>query len=358
MARNREILGIAAAGASSCLGGVSVVATRAVVGLLDPATLAALRYGIGAICLAAVLRLLRRPAPARSDLPAVILLGVLFFTAFPVLFNVSLSYTTAARGSLALSTLPFLTLLVAAALRAEKLAWRKVAGVALAIAGVATALGDRLAVGGTIAKGDLFMIATAGCGALYNVLSRPYLARIPALSYTTVGMTAGALAGIVWAGTAGDPARVVALPAWGWGVVVFLGVGGAALTFFLWSYGLEHTTPTRVATTVALNPVVSLVLGALVLDEPAPPRLALGIVAILAGIILVGSAPGTIRACANALRRRLHKRHRTRRDLRILARLDRATLEDNRATLEHAGFGRLFGDRKCARPYWWLARDD
>ena len=42
-----------------------------------------------------------------------------FFAAFFVVYNLALSFTTAARGALALSTLPLLTMLVAAALGAS-----------------------------------------------------------------------------------------------------------------------------------------------------------------------------------------------------------------------------------------------
>ena len=44
----------------------------------------------------------------------VLVIGVLFFGVFMGLFNLSLRYTTAARGALALSTLPLLTMAVGA----------------------------------------------------------------------------------------------------------------------------------------------------------------------------------------------------------------------------------------------------
>jgi drug/metabolite transporter (DMT)-like permease len=340
----KDHLGAAAACLSSCLGGASVVATRAVVGLLDPATLAALRFGIGALCLVALVTMLGRPWPARRDLLPILVLGLLFFTGFPYLFNLSLSYTTAARGSLALSTLPFLTLLVAAALRGERITAGKLAGVAAAICGVVIALGGRIDDDASLRIGDLLMVATALCGAFYNVLSRPYLSRTPALSYTTLGMIAGALASTVWAFAAGAPARAVVLPAWAWSTVVFLGIGGAALTFFLWSYGLEHSTPTVVATTVTLNPVVSILLGNALLGEPMPGRLAVGLVAIVAGIALVsGTGAPWLDRLAHLQRRRA--------DARLLGQLDTGTLRD-------VGLlGRVPRDR-LARPFWWLSWDE
>ncbi|HEX2116871.1 MAG TPA: EamA family transporter [Alphaproteobacteria bacterium] len=341
----KDLLGAAAACLSSCLGGASVVATRAVVGQLESATLAALRYGLGALCLLLLVFALRHKWPERRDLLPIVLLGMLFFTGFPYLFNLSLSYTTAARGSLALSTLPFLTLLVAAALRRERITSGKLAGVVAAICGVVIALGDRVADDAALRMGDLLMVATALCGAFYNVLSRPYLARTPALTYTTTGMIAGAGASTLWALAVGAPERIFELPAWAWSAVAFLGVGGAAFTFFLWSYGLEHTTPTVVATTVTLNPVVAIVLGNLMLGEPVPGRLALGILAILAGLALVsGRGVPWVERLARLQRRRY--------EARLLSRLDTRTLRD-------VGLlGRVPRDRhRLARPFWWLPTD-
>jgi drug/metabolite transporter (DMT)-like permease len=45
-------------------------------------------------------------------------LGVVYFALFFFLYNLAMSFTTAARGSLALATLPLTTMLVAAALGA------------------------------------------------------------------------------------------------------------------------------------------------------------------------------------------------------------------------------------------------
>jgi drug/metabolite transporter (DMT)-like permease len=68
------------------------------------------------------------------------MLGVIYFAMFFFLYNLSLSFTTAARGSLALATLPLTTMLVAAALGKESLTVRKTIGVLTAVVGVALAL--------------------------------------------------------------------------------------------------------------------------------------------------------------------------------------------------------------------------
>ena len=136
------------------------------------------------------------------------------------------------------------------------------------------------------------MVATALCGALFNVLSRPYLRRYPALSFTAAAMVAGAAAMVALAFVTGSPGRLAGLDAGQWGAVAFLGVAGAALTFYLWCYGLERTTPTGVAVTVALNPVVALALGVGLLGEPWGWPLLVGLAAVAGGVVLVNAQPG------------------------------------------------------------------
>lgn len=97
-------------------------------------------FGIGVVLLLPATLLARERLPTARNLPTVALLGLLFFGLFPVLFNAALARTTAARGALALSTLPLLTMLAAAALGAERMTARKAAGVLVATAGVGLAL--------------------------------------------------------------------------------------------------------------------------------------------------------------------------------------------------------------------------
>jgi drug/metabolite transporter (DMT)-like permease len=209
----KEWAGVLAACVSSALGGTAVVATRAVVGQIDPLALAALRHLIGAACLLPLALSRGRARPARADWPAVAGLGLLFFGLFPYLFTLSLSMTTAARGSLALSTLPLVTLGVAAFLGAERLTGGKLAGVLVALTGVALALSGRMAgVPDGAWRGDLVMVGAALVGAVYNVRSRPCLARYPAVVFTAWAMAAGAAAPplvVVVEQTAGRDRRAV-----------------------------------------------------------------------------------------------------------------------------------------------------
>src|SRR6476620_11462438 len=106
-----------------------------------------------------------------------------------------MSYTTAARASLALATLPLHTMVVGALLGIEPLTKRKSIGVGIAVLGVIAALASGLSAAPAGAwRGELIMTGAVLCMAFYNVWSRPFIQRSSALGYLTVGMGTGAAA--------------------------------------------------------------------------------------------------------------------------------------------------------------------
>src|SRR5579864_7338360 len=111
-ARLNEWFGVLIAIVSSSLGGTAAAVTRYLVSGADPLTLAILRWGIGFCVVLPIAIVLRVRWPQRSDWPGVIGLGLCFFGLFFVLYNIAIGYTTAARASLALATLPLQTMLV------------------------------------------------------------------------------------------------------------------------------------------------------------------------------------------------------------------------------------------------------
>jgi drug/metabolite transporter (DMT)-like permease len=281
---------LAAALLSSALGGSAAAVTRYVIGASDPVTLAAFRFGIGFLFILPLALAMHASWPRSSDWLAVALLGVLFFCLFFVVYNVALSYTSAARGSLALSTLPLTTMIVAALFRKESLTKRKTAGVLLAIGGVAIALWTGLGDAPPDAwRGDLVMAAATLCMALYNVWSKPLMMRSSMLGFLATGMGFGAAASIALAWFAGGFQSTLAFTGAHWAAVICLGVFGGAAAFYLWVYALERTTPTRVANTMTVNPIAASLLAAVLVGEPLGAHLLLGIGAVAAGIWLAST---------------------------------------------------------------------
>ncbi len=277
--------GVAIALLSSSLGGGAAVATRFLITGADPLTLATVRFGGGALLILPLALLLRPKWPTRADWPAVAGLGFLFYAVFFVFYNLALSYTTVARGTLALSTLPLMTMLVGAILRIEPLTWRKSLGVLFAMAGVILALTASLKAAPAGAwRGDLIMAGATLCMALYSVFARPFIGRSSALGFLAAGMTVGGGALIALSLATGRLATLATFnEAQAW-TSLYLAAGGGALAFFLWVLALTRASPTRVTNTITINPLIGMTAGTLMLGEPVTIPLVLGLLAVGAGV--------------------------------------------------------------------------
>lgn len=134
-----EWIGVGFAAASSALGGSAAAITRYLAVGADPIAIAVIRFGLGFLLvlpIAVGTRVRWRPP---GDWLGIASLGILFFAVAIVLYNIALSYTTAVRATLVLSTIPFVTMVVGALLGVEHTSTRKVMGVIVAMLGVSIA---------------------------------------------------------------------------------------------------------------------------------------------------------------------------------------------------------------------------
>ena len=292
-----EGAGVLAAMLSSGIGGASIGVTRFIAADLDPIAIGAFRFGIGFMLLLPFALTGGRSWPKRDDWPSVAALGLLFFGAFPILFNASLAFTTAARGAMALSTLPLLTMVVAAVFQIEPLTKRKALGVLAAMAGVAMALVAGFSEAPAKAwRGDLLMVLAAFCMAIYSVASKPFVRRSDPITFTVGAMGVGALALTLASAGLGSFQPLGTFGSGQWAALGFLGAFGGALTFFLWAFALQRTTPTRVAISIAVNPLAAALVGALLVGEVIRWNLSIGIVAVAAGI-WIAARPDPVPGC-------------------------------------------------------------
>ena len=136
------------------------------------------------------------------------------------------------------------------------------------------------------------MTGAVMCMAFYNVWSRPFIRRSSALGFLTVGMGAGAAALILVGSVTGSVSVLQSLNTPQWIAGIYLGVGGGALAFILWVMALERATPTRVATTMTINPLAAGLLATQLVGEPITLNLVLGLVAVFAGIWIATTEAG------------------------------------------------------------------
>lgn len=278
---NRTALAVLAAAVTGVQVGAAITATRFVAADISPASLAFLRYAIGVACLVPALWFTRIRF-ARADIAPIALLGIGQFGVLIALLNYGLRTVPAGRGALIFASFPLLTLIVAALAGHERITLAKLAGILLTLAGVAFALGDKVAGAGALG-GELAILAAAATGALCSVLYRPYLRRYPTLPVSAFAMAAAAAALLVPAALDDLAIAPAQLSAKAWGAIVFIGLSSGG-GYVLWLWALKNIAATRVTVFLALSPITAALAGAAFLGEPLTFGMIAGVGCVAAGL--------------------------------------------------------------------------
>jgi len=183
----------------------------------------------------------------------------------------------------------------------ERLVTRQIIGLVLATGGVAVAVAERgldWQGHGAALVGDGLILMAALCGAAYGVLVKRISGRYSALTVTTYAMLIGALVLLPAALAEGLAAAVVDLDGQTLMLVLFLGVLGGAVLWYLYGFALSTLNPTQAAVYVNLNPLAAMILATVLLGERVTGPMLLGFAMVLAGVVLMNWPKRAPRATA------------------------------------------------------------
>lgn len=274
--------------------GSTFVVTKEVIDDLPPLTLAFMRVCIGfALLLPFAWQRRGRLAAGgrRLPWPTVFLTALIGVVLYYVTFNLALVYTSASQGALVQSSIPALTALVAVVwLRESASAWR-LAGIALSVSGVlvifsGSAAGDAAS---RPVLGNVLMFASALTWGVYTSLARR-LADVDPVILTAGVFGAGTLMLLPIAAfeLAGQPLPWLDLQ--GWLQVVYLGAGASGLAYLLYNLALQEVDASQAGVFANLIPVVGVITGIVVLNEPLSVQAMIGGAIVMAGVWITTSA--------------------------------------------------------------------
>lgn len=283
-----------AAAATGLFVGAAMVATRSIALQIGPGSLALLRYTIGCLCLIPIFLVSRRTRVRGADAARIGLLGVLQFAVVVGLLNVALQRIPSARAALLFSLCPVLTLALEAALLHRRPAVARVAGVVLALGGVAAAFGwEALAAHGALSwTGEGAALLSALVAAVCTILYRPYLERYGALAVGVYALPAAVVVLCVVAAFEDFFTTSPRLAMSGWIAVLFIGIS-SGVGYLLWLWALKHASPTRVTIFLTLNPIAAAALGALFLGEHVSSTFGMGLTCVVVGVWMAYRLPRT-----------------------------------------------------------------
>lgn len=279
---------VLASALASVITGTALVATRFVVAGSDGLTIATLRYVVAASCLLPLVPVFGRMSVPRRDLWPIAGLGLLYFGFFPWCISAAMKFTTASGGAVVLACMPAATLLLGKLTGREEWSVRKGFGVVFALLGACIAIGKvGFDFAATAWRGDLAMILATILGATYAIFSKPYLEKYSPLEVTSIAMAAGAVGLLaIWAAV-DLPQGMPNLDWSGWLSILYVGIVGGALSFFLYAWALGQTAPTTTMILLPLNPIAAVIAGSLFLNENLSLELFIGLLLVIMGIVLV-----------------------------------------------------------------------
>lgn len=250
--------------------------------------LAAIRQFIGASCYILFFLIKKEPFPKLKQWKTIFILSILNFVLSNGLSTWGVKYISSGLGAVIGAIFP-LWIVIISLFKGEKLAKLSIVGLLVSFSGICIVFSDYLA---DFIKPDfrfgilLSVIATItwAVGSLYTKKKaksfNPYFSLGLQMLISSVLLFA-------YTGATGTSVNIAQIPSQAWWAIAYLVVFGSLTTFVAFIYALQHL-PTEVSSIYAyINPIIAVILGSFIFNEPLTITLGIGVVVVIIGIYLV-----------------------------------------------------------------------
>jgi drug/metabolite transporter (DMT)-like permease len=226
--------------------------------------------------------------PSRAEWLGCATVGILLLVANGVV-GVGEKTVPSGLAALLVATVPLWLLGIDAGLNHARLGLAPLAGLVLGLAGVALLSGLGGNSRGTSVAGVITILGAAAAWALGTIMAgRVTLPSSPALA-SGMELLAGGAALLILAAAAGEfgSLRLGEVSARSWLALGYLTVVGSIVAFSAYGIAVRALPTATVATYAYVNPVIAVLLGALILSERLTPAMIGGGVLIVGAVVLV-----------------------------------------------------------------------
>ncbi len=262
---------------ATAFGAMAIFARFAYAGGADVLGVLITRFTLAGAVLAAIMVATRKPWPRGRSLLVAIAMGAIGYVGQALCYFAALNHASAGLVALLLYVYPTLVCLLAAIFLHERLTTRTTLLLAMSFAGIALTLGA--------GHGSTMGIALALGGALfysvYIVVGARELGGTDALASTTVVCLSAAA--VLWIASLVRAPQLPATAA-GWAAVAAIAGISTVIAIIAFFAGLKRVGPAVASIASTLEPVVTVVLAWLVLDET------LSVVQLAGGALVLASA--------------------------------------------------------------------
>ena len=272
--------------------GASFVATKISLQYVAPTALVWIRFAMGVVILGFAVGLHRQfSLPKGRDWGYFALLGFLGITFHQWLQSTGLLTAQATTTAWIITSTPIFIALLGFLILKESLAWYQAAGIILAAFGVLLVVTkgnlSTLTAGRFGTPGDFLVMISAVNWAVFSTLSRPGLKKHPATLMMFYVMTFGWIFTSILLFTNSGIGQITSVPWDGWVAILFLGILCSGVAYIFWYDALKLLPVAQTGAFLYLEPIVTVIVAALIIRESILLATLIGGIIILIGVWLV-----------------------------------------------------------------------
>jgi drug/metabolite transporter (DMT)-like permease len=272
--------------------GASFVATKISLQYVDPSTVVWLRFSMGVVILGVAVILNKQfSLPQGRDWGYFAILGFLGITFHQWLQSTGLLTAQATTTAWIITSTPIFIALLGLFILKEGLVWYQVAGIILATFGVLLVVTKGNLLSLTAGKfgtpGDFLVMISAINWAVFSTLSRPGLKKHPSTLMMFYVMSFGWVFISILFFFGSGIHQITSIPWNGWIAITFLGVFCSGIAYVFWYDALRVLPVAQTGAFLYLEPMITVIVAALLLREAIVLATLVGGITILIGVWLV-----------------------------------------------------------------------
>lgn len=289
-AREGTTLAILAITLAIVMWGAAPVANRFLVGVgnqqITPGALLALRFGLAALLLFPLAWHARPHRWDRHDQIMALLAALCGVIGYNLPVTLGQTTIPAGTAALVLATEPVWILILWALSKRQAPTWGAILGAVIGLIGIAVLETGNLELIGTASLSGIgFVLLAAFFWSAYCVLAAGLIRRKGALAVTSTTMAIGCIPFLAAHGL-DVPQAVRGLNTAGLAAVCVLAIGSTVIATLLWNYGVATLPGPRSGSFLYGVPVIGVLAGHVVLDEPLSLRVILAAILVISGVVI------------------------------------------------------------------------
>lgn len=275
--------------------GGTFIAGRYVSQNVGPFSIAFLRYAVASMLLIVLTWNIegKLPAPKKSHLIPIVLLGMTGVFAYNAMFFKGLKIIEAGRASLIIATCPIFIAISSTLFLKEKFTATKAIGVIISILGAIIVISKGNLLGifkGNLGLGEFYIFCCVLSWTAYSLIGRTVMSDLSPLACVSYSCVIGATALAVPAYLEGVVQNIGHHAVMDWLSIVYLSIFGTVIGFVWYYEGIKQIGPTQAGLFINFVPIFAILLAFLILREAITISLLTGAVLVISGVYLANKA--------------------------------------------------------------------